>query len=417
MKTTIAKVVLAAAVAFAGVGVANPAQAAIASKFTPSITLADRGETVKFSGATRKSAEVKIYFRKSGGDWVHRKTLKASSTGTYSVSLAAWNTGEWQARVVGRANVTRFVQVGINPPGPHAAFPGLARNDSTGRLFAVWRESVGGHMGNTAAIKFSTSEDSGVTWSYNTTIADASIDNRDGNIVPLDSGLLVVSYFKRPGSNVLGTFVRTSDNEGASWSSERRVAPEGLVTSSPPVEALGAVWVATYGGPEDNRRAVVFRSQDAGSSWEAVSTPVTLDEMGGENFSEPNLVYTGDELVMMVRSDEGTRQTARISSEDGQNWGEVEREFQSNSRVSMTTVGDTLVALYRGQDAMNRLYKRTSIDGGESWSEPELLAQEGYRNVYASPVDLGNGQVGYITSFEVSNKATNPLRFQTTAAN
>ncbi|GGV40992.1 hypothetical protein GCM10010182_77070 [Actinomadura cremea] len=204
------------------------------------------------------------------------------------------------------------VIVGQAAPGKKLHFPNMERLRD-GTLFTVVREGAG-HTGQDGRLLKLTSRDGGRTWTSPAVAHDSPYDDRDPMIAQLSSGRLVLSWFQIDYSvtpaEPMGTFVRHSDDGGASWSEpvsvESSMSGEsdivdtyelGWAASHGQVKELpgGELIIPLYGTVPDDRwqRATVVRSLDGGETWEA-GTESTIGAEEGTHFQEPVLTVLPD---------------------------------------------------------------------------------------------------------------------------
>ncbi|RSN68463.1 hypothetical protein DMH08_10630 [Actinomadura sp. WAC 06369] len=207
------------------------------------------------------------------------------------------------------------VIVGQAAPGKKLHFPNMERLHD-GSLFTVVREGAG-HTGQDGRLLMLTSRDGGRTWTSPAVAHDSPYDDRDPMIAQLSSGRLVLSWFQIDYSvspaEPMGTFVRHSDDGGATWSEPVAVGTAmsgesdivdtyelGWAASHGQVKELpdGELVIPLYGTVPDDRwqRATVVRSLDGGETWDA-GTEATIGAAEGTHFQEPVLTVLPDGTV------------------------------------------------------------------------------------------------------------------------
>jgi hypothetical protein len=248
--------------------------------------------------------------------------------------------------------------------GRLAHFPDLIAL-GPGRLLATYREGEG-HLSRDGRIMIVASQDGGQTWSPPRIAVDGPFDDRDPKLTRLADGTVLLSYFvidwtTRPRHTVVGTYVRRSADDDASWSEPVRVGsrleggeptgepttePAAEPTSGPTTEPAGELacepvgepgWAATHGSivelPDGDllaplygatmsgawQRATAVRSRDGGRTWPA-ETEVTLGAVDGIHFQEPSLLVLPDgEVVALIRTTAGYAYLSR-SFDGGRRW-------------------------------------------------------------------------------------------------
>ncbi|TDC83385.1 exo-alpha-sialidase [Actinomadura sp. 7K507] len=200
-------------------------------------------------------------------------------------------------------------------PGKKLHFPNMERlND--GSLVAVAREGAG-HTGQDGRLLVLNSDDRGRTWSSPAVVHDSAYDDRDPMITQLESGRLLLSWFQIDYSvtppEPMGTFVRHSDDGGATWSEPVTVQTSmsgesdivdtyelGWAASHGQIKELpsGELIVPLYGTVPDDRwqRATVVRSLDGGESWRA-DTESLIASARNTHYQEPVLTVLPDGTV------------------------------------------------------------------------------------------------------------------------
>lgn len=167
-------------------------------------------------------------------------------------------------------------------------FPDLARkSDGTLLLAYYWSDQ---HVGSFGQIRMRTSSDDGATWSAPRIIADdPANDLRDPSLTVLRSGRILLSYFRY--TNGLQTFVRHSDDGGATFVDPTPVSPQAMpqVATTAKIAELsnGDLLIPVYGRQSGATHfsAALVRSTDGGLTWtggeKVVATGVDFD------FTEP----------------------------------------------------------------------------------------------------------------------------------
>ncbi len=180
-------------------------------------------------------------------------------------------------------------------------------------------------------------------------------------------------------------------------------------------------------------RVTVRRSRDGGATWDRTQE-VEGPERGFWGFSNPDLIELGHGRVMLVSAargkadpdsrngflDECRRSGLRVrfSDNDGATWGPPRMIAAGRGRVWEPAIarlpnGELQIfyaiespALMVGGSTQCIEFIR-SVDGGQRWSEPELISREpGCRNGVPNVLALGNGHV--LCAQEVVGMATSP---------
>ncbi len=180
-------------------------------------------------------------------------------------------------------------------------------------------------------------------------------------------------------------------------------------------------------------RVTVRRSRDGGATWDRTQE-VEGPERGFWGFSNPDLIELGHGRVMLVSAargkadpdsrngflDECRRSGLRVrfSDNDGATWGPPRMIAAGRGRVWEPAIarlpGGELQIFYAIESPALMVGGSTqciefirSVDGGQKWSEPELISREsGCRNGVPNVLALGNGHV--LCAQEVVGMATSP---------
>lgn len=193
-----------------------------------------------------------------------------------------------------------------------------------GTHITIYRDGTS-HVGDEGVLKMRTSTDEGGSWSSATTIAsEGGVDLRNvaGGITP--TGRIVVFYgrYDYTGAAWLNQGYIYSDDQGATWTSYATVS-HGSDTSFSPygplIEAGADTLLATwYGDDGTNFRSRVIASTDDGATW---GTAVVIASSTSVHYSETTIAYLGGSYVIAIlRTDNGSTFSQAISSDNGASW-------------------------------------------------------------------------------------------------
>ena len=163
-----------------------------------------------------------------------------------------------------------------------------------------------------------------------------------------------------------GSFVRTSDDGGTTWSDQHMLAPVPNAPSLVPgkhhwpggfvrgrvVEKNGELLLATYGiFPNVSRAssAHLFASRDGGVTW-SYRAPIAADERGEVHFHEPSLCLLEDgSLIAFIRT-AGLEDhlVTCISKDDGRSWLPWQKRNVVGSPYDPVHLADGRIALIYG---------------------------------------------------------------------
>lgn len=277
------------------------------------------------------------------------------------------------------------------------------------------------------------SKDNGATWTYERTILDGPIDDRDAGIVETAKGTLLATTFTsmayEPGlkaaraaagsdkprlseqnlarwegahrrlkdgehQKALGTWMIRSDDGGANWSPAYRVpvsSPHGPVNLSD-----GRLFYAGIGLWTKEREFAAFTSNDDGKSWTLLSNLPVRDGDDATQYHELHAVEAANgNLIVHIRNHNknNTGETLQTHSSDGGEtwakpysigvWGLPSHLLRlSDSRLLMTYG-------HRRNPLGNQA--RLSDDNGQTWSEPMIFHG-----------DATSGDLGYPSTVETA---------------
>ncbi|MFB6218903.1 MAG: sialidase family protein [Halobacteriaceae archaeon] len=242
-------------------------------------------------------------------------------------------------------------------------------------------------------------------------VSDATVKHHDGDL--LFHVIEEAAPFDAPGNTWAGTRQLRSTDGGRSWTDEGLVDPEG----APPESVLlgqdhavdpetgdlyEGVNYRTTGDPVASKSGVL-RTADGGRSWEYVADVTGVGDATGE----VGLVFTGRELLALLRETETPATLARRSPDAGETWGplrDVTDELGVLQRPRPYTpadiggddgdgrlyavgraVRDLASGHDRGSDADRRHVRGSqhtaiaaSADAGETWDGPYDLDEWGW---------------------------------------
>ena len=239
----------------------------------------------------------------------------------------------------------------------YIGWPSVCRLKS-GDIIAVFSGDRDAHICPWGKLQMVRSTDDGETWSAPKTIANGPLDDRDGGIVQLPDGEILVTYFtsvayrapnilaKHPDwrrhdgkiseeirNAALGYFGLRSRDDGKTWSKPERLKVKGHTPHGPmllkdgSLLQIGRSFTKAILGTSEKGRTIISaeRSTDGGRTWKIMCE--SIPDTNGENskphmFHEPYAVELADgTLVGLVRyhgPDNCMRQT--VSYDGGKTW-------------------------------------------------------------------------------------------------
>ena len=200
------------------------------------------------------------------------------------------------------------------------------------------------------------STDNGRSWSAKLTLQEnTDVDNvKHPNLLRLPSGRILFSYTARDmRNNDLRIYLRHSDDECESWSTPVQISTGTGVyfTNADHIlrHSSGRILLPSHAGPiygkGDHWQAFCLYSDDDGCTWQASTKRADLPARGAE---EPAVVERADgSLLAILRTSLG--QLYRATSEDrGETWSEAESTGLDSPAVAtcmkrIPTTGDLLL--------------------------------------------------------------------------
>lgn len=202
------------------------------------------------------------------------------------------------------------------------------------------------------------------------------------------------------------TWVKTSDDQGQTWSEAVELVPgdkggRGPVRNKPIVLSNG-VWIA--GASYENKEkklwdVFVDRSEDNGKNWSA--SPYLLlnrEEIKGAGVIQPTLWESKPGIVhMLVRSTGGT--ICRSDSKDfGKTWSQLYKIDlpNPNSGIDITKLSDgTLALLYNPDEkdwgSRGTLNLAISYDNGQTWAKKIKIEEGEPKDEFSYPAIISYG--------------------------
>jgi hypothetical protein len=279
--------------------------------------------------------------------------------------------------------------------------PVLATDDSS-RFFFVWM--------NDFEVNFARSDDLGATWTRPEPVDDGLRWSDKPWIGVSADGEDVYVTFNGPGPSPGAPYVVASHDAGETWSQPVRAArntrywfADGLtVTPGDTVLTSQNVPTQDYTG---SWALKVLRSTDAGSTWEASlidrsREPAPCPEFAGCDYPlpSPQTAIASDDagrvylLYTFNRKRWGpARLYLRTSVDDGATWSprvDVARKSRVDHgfpMIAATGTGDVRIAWLDDRTGRWNAWHKRSIDGGDTWSATQRLSNRPGGAPYKSP--------------------------------
>jgi hypothetical protein len=305
---------------------------------------------------------------------------------------------------------------GFRPLGvdaAYSAFPSVCRFTS-GQLRLVWRQGTDHVNARDGDIYTATSVDDGRTWSAAALAVSDTVDLRDP-CVSTDGSTTWLTYFKGTASlAAAGCFIRSSTDDGVSWSGETRVDSHPYAAMCAPVIQVGANLLTAFYGKSSLSDTFdscwLATSTDGGATWSHLL--VANGPGAGRHYQEPWLITRGSEVWMLFRYGTNSAIGASVSTDGGATWSAPTQLFDdATGRPSSVWLGTGTMAVVARQISTKQAIVR-SRDVGTSttaWLPPRpTMVQPSSGPIgmmYAHPLEIPGGvicPVGIETSGTVS---------------
>ncbi len=254
------------------------------------------------------------------------------------------------------------------------------------------------------------------------------------SVVTLPDGKLLASYRVGTSKDCDDEQVelRESDSFGLTWSAPRSVFPSytenghtfslkmvyfTLLRDGKILAAGMAVDRTAFPGKplfNENQgclpmRILISASSDGGVTWAPWRVVDTPEDIGPPSLTSPMLLLADGRLAMSLESNKHYLDTSQwlqkviylYSSDSGQTWGNpvvvardpTGRIFNWDQRAGVTADGTivTFTWVYDSADSVYRnIWRRSSPDGGATWTEPEDI---GFADQASCPAILPDGRI------------------------
>jgi predicted neuraminidase len=225
-------------------------------------------------------------------------------------------------------------------------------------------------------------------------------------------GKLFMFYKVGPNPREWWGMVKTSDNNGQSWSPAKRL-PEGIlgpIKNKPVQLANGTILSPSSVEVTENRwTAHMEKSDDEGKTWELIP----VDPESKFDVIQPSVLFYGNnKLQILCRSKQGSVVQA-WSSDGGNSWGKLSKTalLNPNSGTDAVTLKDgTQLIVYNpdvpGKDWFNgrsKLRLASSRDG-KTWKDV-LILENGTKEEYSYPaiIQTNDGLVHITYTYDRKN--------------
>jgi sialidase-1 len=321
------------------------------------------------------------------------------------------------------------------PPLYHG-WPTLAKRKD-GELLLAFSGGRETHLCPFGRLEWMRSKDEGKTWGWPQVLYDGPIDDRDAGVVETAKGSILVTNFTslvympvlrkaelaEPGSpgafsdpklllewqavhgrltdeqrkQELGCYMLRSVDGGVTWSGRYRVplnSPHGPVVlqNGRLLYAGKAIWA--------DERVGVCESLDDGLTWDWIALIPTRPGDDANRYHELHLVEdTQKRLICHIRNENtnGRGETLQSESEDGgKTWTTPHTIGVWGLPSHLLRMKDgRLLMTYSHRRAPIGIQARSSVDNGNSWSDPMMITTDGTKTDlgYPSTVECSDGSL------------------------
>jgi hypothetical protein len=246
-------------------------------------------------------------------------------------------------------------------PALYHGWPTLARRRN-GELLLVYSGGREAHVCPFGRVELTTSSDDGKTWTFPRVLLDGPIDDRDAGVLETSRGTVLVTTF----SSLAYEPILARAEQAKDWPLERFArwrAVHARLDAAGRKAALG-VWM--------------LRSTDGGLTWSKPYDPLVNSPHGPIELSDGRLLYAGKDLWR-----EGERTGVCESTDDGATWrwlaeipvreGDDAREYHELHAVEVAPGRIILHIRNHNRANAGETLQCESRDGGKTWSKPRAI--------------------------------------------
>jgi predicted neuraminidase len=207
-------------------------------------------------------------------------------------------------------------------------------------------------------------------------------------------GPLLLFYKVGPSPSRWWGMVRTSDDDGKTWSAARRL-PAGILgpIKNKPVQLAGGDILCPSSTEHDGWRVHFERSADGGKTWTA--TPPLNDGKEPSAIQPSILIHKGGKLQAVGRTRQG--KVFEVWSEDGgKTWGKMSLTAlpNPNSGIDAVTLADGRHLLVYNHTTRGRSPLNVAVsDDGKTWQAVAVLESEPGEYSYPAVIQSADGLV------------------------
>lgn len=292
----------------------------------------------------------------------------------------------WASAEPGRPPVFATVVAPVGPQNPRNSEAAVIQRKD-GSLLLGWTEFYAGNGADHGAARISgtISTDGGRTWGEKYTLVenDGGCNVMEVNFLRLATGEIALFHLqKNTPSTDCRVIMRTSQDEGKTWSAARQLSPPGRYTGLTNGRSIrlrsGRILLEAWEGGD----SFCYLSDDEGRTWRESRR---VQPKQGKSY-EPACVELKDGRVLMLMRTGAGGQFKSVSADGGETWSEPAPTplVGTAAPVSVSRIPDRgyLLAIWNhnpGGTRRNPLTAAISKDEGETW--------ENFRNLEEAPDD------------------------------
>lgn len=261
---------------------------------------------------------------------------------------------------------------------------------SGNNIHVVWYDNSTGNL----EVYFKTSPDNGATWSRTKKLTSGAGLSIYPPSVSVDGSIIQVAWNdNRTGNDEI--YIRTSPNNGATWSAAKRLSYNAGNSVAPSVTSSGSNVYVVWKDYTPASPAIYFKaSADNGATWSAVKNLTS----GTPSSSMPSLAADGSNVYLAWVNTGNSEIYFRRSINKGATWSTAKRltTNSGDSAVpSMAVSGQKIHVAWRDNTPGNHeVYYKTSPDKGVTWSAVKRLTNNSGSS--AEPSVAADGSYVYV---------------------
>jgi hypothetical protein len=256
--------------------------------------------------------------------------------------------------------------------------------DAAGLLHAFWIETDETTL-TVPDTKIYHTQWNGTAWSRVVPLLNLPAQRADQFSAIVDANERLLVMWRNPELNIF--FISQVDGEQVlippQWSTPRELLPPQTLAAHPSllVDKVGALHVV-YAVPLNEGRGIYWmKSDDGANTWSEAALVFDAAAAGWEALDEPYLAQTGNGHLHLLWARQNALQDEPLSQalsyarseDDGQSWSEP--QLIAEGRISWHHLGSVgertvLVAWQQEESGQTRLMSRHSYDSGATWEQP-----------------------------------------------